>query len=165
MKDDADKVFKITDTSVMGVAGETCDRERFSSYILRNIALTKYRTGSQLDLDAIAEFTRSELAYAIRRGPFQTNILIGGVDEDGKAKLFWLDYMGTMQQTAKGAHGYAGYFTTSILEDNYKVGLTQAEGLEIMKKCANEMRTRFLLDQTKFIVKVVTKDGIEEHDI
>ena len=131
----------------MGVAGETCDRERFASYVLRNIAWNKYKTGAALDLNAIAEYTRSELAYAIRNGPYQTNILIGGIDDDGKAKLFWLDYMGTMQQVGKGAHGYAGYFTSSILEDNYREGLTQEQGLAIMKKCANEMRTRFLHDQ------------------
>lgn len=44
----------------------------------------------------------SQLAKALRKGPFQTQLLMGGVDKrtEGKddASLFWLDYLGTMQK-------------------------------------------------------------------
>ena len=73
--------------------------------------------------------------------------------------------MGAMQQVSKGAHGYAGYFTGSILNDSYKETLSLEEGLKIMKMCANEMRHRFLIDQSKFIVKIITKDGIKIENI
>ena len=148
----------------MGVAGEICDRERFSSYIMRNMALQKYRTGNDMDLEAIAEYTRSELAYAIRRGPFQTNIILAGVEND-EAKLYWIDYMGTMCQMTKGAHGYAAYFVGSILDNFYKKGMSIEDGLECMKKCVHEMKTRFLLDQSYFQVKIVTKDGSRVENI
>ena len=130
----------------MGIGGPQCDRERFASLILRNIALLKFRNGYSLDLDAIAEYTRGELAYAIRNGPFQTNLLMGGLDSEEKAKLYYLDYMGTLQQMTKAAHGYAAYFVSSILDNGYKVGLSQEDGLELMKKCASELKTRFLID-------------------
>lgn len=47
-----------------------------------------------------------QLAKALRKGPFQTQILMGGVDKraaaegEGKddASLFWLDYLGTLQK-------------------------------------------------------------------
>lgn len=42
------------------------------------------------------------MAKALRKGPFQTQLLMGGVDKraEGKAEasLFWLDYLGTMQK-------------------------------------------------------------------
>lgn len=43
-----------------------------------------------------------QLATAIRKGPIQTQLLLGGVDkgEGGKASatLYWLDYLGAMQK-------------------------------------------------------------------
>ena len=150
----------------MAISGETCDRERFASYIQRNLAWYKYKNGYELDLESTAEFTRSELAYAIRHGPFQVNMLIGGYDStQEKARLFWLDYMGTMQEVKKGGHGYAGYFTSSVLDNNYKKDMTLEEGIECIKDCVKEMQTRFLLSQPKFVMKIVTKDGTKVETI
>lgn len=43
-----------------------------------------------------------QLAKALRKGPFQTQILMAGVDKraEGKdeASLFWMDYLGTLQK-------------------------------------------------------------------
>lgn len=150
----------------MAIAGETCDRERFASYIQRNLAWHKYKHGYELDLESTAEFTRSELAYAIRNGPFNVNLLIGGYDDTTEtARLFWLDYFGSLQEVKKGAHGYAGYFTSSILDNHYKKDMTLEEGLECIKKCTDEMKTRFLISQPKFVVKIITKDGTKVETI
>lgn len=115
-----------------------------------------------MDLESIAEFTRSELAYAIRNGPFMVNILLGGYDvQEEKARLFWMDYLGTMQEVKKGAHGYAGYFVSSVLDNHYKKDMTLEEGYECAKACVNELKTRFLVNQPQFVLKIVTKDGIK----
>lgn len=144
----------------MAISGETCDRERFSSYIKRNLDWHKYKHGYELDLESTAEFTRSELAYALRNGPFQVNLLIGGYDEQTeKARLFWIDYLGTLQEVTKGAHGYAGYFVSSVLDKNYKKDMTLEEGLETAKECVHELKTRFLISQPQFVLKIITKDG------
>jgi len=117
----------------MAVAGETCDRDWFASYIQRNVDFYTYKNGYKLDLEAIAQFTRRTLADALREGPFQTNVLIGGIDEDGEAKLYWLDYLGTLERVTKGAHGYAGYFVSSVLDNAYKKAITKEEGLKAIK--------------------------------
>ena len=144
----------------MAIAGETCDRERFASYIQRNLDWYKYKHGYELDLEATAEFTRSELAYAIRNGPFNVNLLIGGFDaKEERAKLYWLDYFGTLQEVKKGAHGYANYFTASVLDNHYKKDMTLEEGVECVKQCIHELKTRFLVSQPTFVIKIVTKDG------
>ncbi len=63
---------------------------------------------------------RTELAQALRKGPYQVNCLIGGFDHlDGTAKLYWMDYFGTLQQVSKGAHGYAAYFVNSVMDNNF----------------------------------------------
>lgn len=46
-----------------------------------------------------------QLATALRKGPVQTQLLLGGVDKkaEGKdlASLYWMDYLGTLQQVTR----------------------------------------------------------------
>jgi len=106
---------------------------------------------------------RTEMATALRsRAPYQVNCLMGGychIDEE--AKLYWLDYLGTLQQVNKGAHGYAGYFVNSVLDNHFKKDMTIAEGKEACKSCIVELRTRFMINQPSFIAKIVTKEGTQ----
>ena len=41
-----------------------------------------------------------QLATALRRGPYQTNLLLGGFDEKDGAALYYLDYLASMQVRA-----------------------------------------------------------------
>jgi 20S proteasome alpha/beta subunit len=38
-----------------------------------------------------------QLAKALRKGPYQTNILLGGYDEKDGAALYFIDYLASMQ--------------------------------------------------------------------
>lgn len=54
----------------------------------------------------------AQLAKALRKGPFQTQVLMGGVDKRAEGKddssLFWLDYLGTLQKvTCFTAHSHS----------------------------------------------------------
>ena len=40
--------------------------------------------------------------------------------------------------------------------------MTVDEGLDVVKKCVHELRTRFLISQPKFKVKVVDVNGTRE---
>lgn len=57
---------------------------------------------------------------AIRKGPYSCNSLLGGIDKDGTPSLYWLDYMGALQKVTRGAHGYAAYFLSGLLDNQYK---------------------------------------------
>lgn len=76
-----------------------------------------------------------------------------------------MDYLGTLERVTKGAHGYAGYFVSAILDNEYKGTITREEGLVAIKKCIHELKTRFLIDQPAFKLKVITAAGIEIIDI
>lgn len=49
-----------------------------------------------LTTHAVANFTRSEIAEALRKAPYQINMLLGGIDTSGP-NLYYIDYLGTMQ--------------------------------------------------------------------
>lgn len=101
------------------------------------------------------------MATALRKGPYQTNLLIGGVDEtQNEVSLYYLDYLASMAKVNYGAHGYASNFVISIFDRDWKPKMTLEEGITIIKKCIHELHTRFLISQPVFVVKVVDKDGI-----
>ncbi len=162
LKHDEDKILTLNTNKVLAAAGEHTDRYQFCNYIQKNLDLQAYRTGHELSVEASAQFMRNELAQALRRAPYQVNCLIGGFEhKDGEAKLYWMDYFGTLQQVTKGAHGYAAYFVNSVLDNNYQKDMTLDQGIAALKKCIVELNTRFIINQPTFIGKVVTKDGIK----
>lgn len=120
------------------MSGEQSYRLQFSDYISKNIALIKYRNGTELNTKEAAQFIRSELAYGLRNGPFQVNCLIGGFDNN-EPQLYWVDYMGTLVKSVKAAHGYAAHFVLSTLDQGYKPDLTKEEGLAVIKRCIHEL--------------------------
>ena len=62
-----------------------------------NLELMELRTGVELGVESTAQYLRTEMATALRKGPFQVNLLMGGYDPvDGRCRLYWLDYLGTL---------------------------------------------------------------------
>jgi 20S proteasome subunit beta 4 len=61
----------------------------------------------------------------------------------------------------KGAHGYAGYFVNSVLDNSFQKDMSLDDGVAALKKCIHELRTRFIIKQPNFVAKIVTKEGIK----
>ena len=70
-----------------------------------------------------------------------------------------MDYMASLSSVNFGAHGYAANFILSVFDRDWKKGLTFDEGMEVVRKCLYELKTRFLISQPVFTVKVVDQTG------
>ncbi len=99
----------------MAIGGEHCDILRFGDYIQKNLAFMQYKNGQKLSIDDTANFVRHELAEAIRKGPYMVNCLLAGFEGD-KPRLYWHDYLGSVIELNKAAHGYAEYFVSSTMD-------------------------------------------------
>ncbi len=145
----------------MGVAGPNCDLVNFTEYIAKNLALYEFsHDGLKLSTKAQANFCRSELAAALRKGPYQVNLLLAGYDDKEGPSLYFLDYMASLQKVKYGAHGYASSFCLSTMDRETKPGMTEADALEIIDHCIHEIHVRFLINQPNFMVKIIDKDGV-----
>merc|ERR1712100_560667 len=131
----------------------------YMGFIDKNIRLNNLRTGNKMTTKAAANFTRNELASALRSGPYQADLLVAGCDASGPA-LYFIDYLASMQKCNKAAHGYGAYFALGIMDRSFKADLTLDEAKEIIRKCIKEMEVLFVMHMGKFIVKVVDKNGI-----
>ena len=158
-----DKIAELSSHSMMGVSGPNCDLVSFSEYISKNLKLYELSNdGLRLSTHAQANFCRGELAKALRRGPFQVNVLLGGYDDKVPkgGSLYTMDYLGSCQKVNYGAQGYASNFTLSIMDRDWEEGLDEDAAVKIVEHCIREMKMRFLLNQSNFIIKVVDKEGV-----
>ncbi|CAH0382958.1 unnamed protein product [Bemisia tabaci] len=163
VKDDEEKLFKISDKLVMAIAGESGDTVQFAEFISKNIQLYKMRNGYSLSPKAAAVYTRRNLADYLRsRTPYNVNMLIGGYSEDEGAKLFFIDYLASLMDLPYACHGYGGLITVSILDRYYRENMTQAEAYELIKMCVREIHKRLVINLANFKVQVISKDGIKD---
>ena len=161
LQDTDHKIFKLTNNQMIATVGESYDKKNFAKLIKANMELYFFKNGQRLTADETASYIRKELAEGIRSSPHQCNCLLAGYDVDGP-KLYWLDYLGSYAKLLKAAHGYGAYFLYGLMDNFYKKDLNLAEGEEIIKKCINELKTRFSINMVDFDVFKITKDGIED---
>jgi 20S proteasome subunit beta 4 len=153
-----DKILPLDSHKLFAMSGEHGDRIQFSQYIQKNLSLYYYRNNLELTTHAAANYTRRQLADALRQNPYQVNILLGGFDKEGPS-LYFLDYLASMHKVPFGAHGYAGYFIYGLLDKLYKDGLSLDEGVEVARACVKELQTRMVLNSPKYLAKIVDSTG------
>ncbi|PNF15952.1 Proteasome subunit beta type-2 [Cryptotermes secundus] len=163
MKDDEDKLHKISDKLVMAISGESGDTTQFAEYIAKNIQLYKMRNGYELSPNAAANFTRRNLADYLRsRTPYFVNLLLAGYNDETGPELYFVDYLASMVKVPYAAHGYGGFFSLSIMDRHHKSDMSQEEAYELMKKCVREIHKRLVVNLPNFKVQLINKDGIQD---
>lgn len=73
--------------------------------------------------------------------------------------------MGSLAKLNYGAHGYCANFILSVFDRDWQPDLTEEEAIEVIKKCIFELKTRFLISQPKFFIKIVDAQGIRVIDL
>lgn len=167
MKDDLDKIQILDSHKLLAASGVPGDVSKFSEHITQNLRLQLLRSGIPMSTAAVANYTRGELARFLRRSPYQCNILLAGYDGANEiagtkpsTALYSIDYLGTMHKLRFAADGYAQYFVLSTLDRFWKKNMSEDEALAVMDKAIAEVQKRLVINQPRFCVKVVSKDGV-----
>mmetsp|Transcript_36896 Transcript_36896/g.73431 ORF Transcript_36896/g.73431 Transcript_36896/m.73431 type:complete len:193 (-) Transcript_36896:155-733(-) len=158
-KHDEDKILELDSHKLLVGAGVPADCANFNEYIQKNLVLYELNNDVKLRTHGAANFIRGELATALRKGPYQSNLLLAGWDDQEGVSLYQMDYMASLSKVNFGAHGYAANFILSVFDRDWKSGMTMEEGLEVVRRCIHELKTRFLISQPVFTLKVVDQTG------
>ncbi|OIR58640.1 MAG: 20S proteasome subunit beta 4, PSMB2 [Amphiamblys sp. WSBS2006] len=169
MGQDKDRVLELNGNALMALVGDSGDASAFGEYVKAITALEELRNNERkMSVHALASLVRKKLAEELRsRGAYQTNLLVGGCDSHATESLgvvhtpslYWIDHLAAAQKVPYAAHGYAAFFCTSILDRAYNEDLTEEEALGLIRLCLDELRTRFLVSQGDFIIKIIDKNG------
>lgn len=163
---------------------DTGDTVQFAEYVERNIRLYQIRNNYGLRPSAAASWIRRALAESLRsRKPYSVNALLGGYDTSSyEPHLYWIDYLGTLSEVPFASHGYGSYFALSLLDRcvvpffyfllilttyqrYHDPEATLEEGLDILKRCIDEVSKRLVVAPGKYKVKIVDKDGVREIEL
>nr|KAF6444884.1 proteasome 20S subunit beta 2 [Molossus molossus] len=140
MKDDHDKMFKMSEKILLLCVGEAGDTVQFAEYIQKNVQLYKMRNGYELSPTAAANFTRRNLADCLRsRTPYHVNLLLAGYDEHEGPALYYMDYLAALAKAPFAAHGYGAFLTLSILDRYYTPTISRERAVELLRKCLEEV--------------------------
>ncbi|KAL0457179.1 UNVERIFIED_CONTAM: putative RNA helicase SDE3 [Sesamum latifolium] len=161
-KTNEDKIMVLDSHKLMGASGETGDRAQFTEYIQKNVSLYQFRNGIPLTTAAAANFTRGELATALRKNPYMVNIILAGYDKETGPSLYYIDYIASLHKLDKAAFGYGSYFALSMMDRHYRRDMTVEEAIELVDKCIMEIRSRLVIAPPNFLIKIVDKDGARE---
>jgi len=164
IKQDEQKITKLSDSLAMAVVGESGDTVQFADYIAKNIQLYKMRNGYELCPKAAATFTRKNLADSLRsRNAYRCDLLLAGFDRYSNApELYFIDYLGSIAEVPYAAHGYGGIFSTGVMDAGYRPDMTVEEAHDLLKACAKEIHKRFLVNMPSFKCVVIDKDGTRD---
>uniref|UniRef100_A0A8C8HL79 Proteasome subunit beta n=1 Tax=Oncorhynchus tshawytscha TaxID=74940 RepID=A0A8C8HL79_ONCTS len=168
MKQDQDKMFKLSDKILLLCVGEAGDTVQFAEYIQKNIQLYKMRNGYELSPKAAANFTRKNLADYLRsRTPYHVNLLLAGFDETDGPGLYYMDHLSALAKAPFAAHGYGAYLTLSILDRYYRPGGIPRSPSRLFTiplfYCPPSPLSRFILNLPSFTVRLIDTEGI--HDL
>ncbi|KAJ1950992.1 Proteasome subunit beta type-4 [Dispira parvispora] len=163
LKHNENKSRELNPHTLLAFCGEPGDTINFAEFIQKNIKLYGIRNNVELSPHAAANFTRRELAQALRsRSSYQTNMLVAGYDAQKGPSLFWIDYLAALVEVPFAAHGYCAYYCLSIMDRYYRKDMDLEEAKDVIRKCIDELQHRFIINLPRFVIQVVDKDGIRE---
>ncbi|RUS32701.1 nucleophile aminohydrolase [Jimgerdemannia flammicorona] len=167
MKDTDDKSRVLNPHTVLLYSGAPGDTVNFAEFIQRSVQLYGIRNGNELSPKAAANFTRRELANSLRsRHPYSVNMLIGGFDTTtGTPHLYWLDHLAAMAPLKFAAQGYCSHFCLSLMDRYHKPNMSVPEAIDLLRRCLQELKIRFIINLPAFRAKIVDKDGVREVEL
>lgn len=164
-KQDHDKTIKLGDNTLMSVTGESGDTAQFGEYIQKNLQLYKMKNGYEMSTHGMANYTRKQLAEALRSNPYSVNSLIAGYDKKEGCSLYFMDYLASLMKVPFAAHGYGSYFVMSTLDRWYRPDLSREQAIELLKRCMGELKARFIVSLPAMNVKIVDAKGVHDYAI
>jgi len=74
--------------------------------------------------------------------------------------LYWIDEYGSIQRMRYGAHGLGSNFVNSILDREYRPGMSRSEAVELLRTCFGQLRQRYVVNSpTEPCIKCVDVGG------
>jgi len=154
------KVYKIDDHLGMTIAGSVADAQRTVDILIANAQLYKLEMGRPIPVSSAARLV-ANLLFSARYVPFQTQVLLGGVDDSGP-HVYNMDLFGSLQEEKMVATGSGSPVAYGILEDRFKEDAEVKQNLPIIVKAVNAAMKRDAASGDSFNVSVIDENGYRD---
>jgi len=165
------KLFNLTGTSVVGLAGCWCDCQTFNRRLQVQLKMYSYNHQQEMSTGAVAQYISTAL-YGRRFFPYYVATVLAGIDEQGRGCLYHYDPVGSMEKCDSTVGGSASAFIMPFLDSVVgKKNQINPDPTPLTKeKCVSLVKDIFFSAAERDTgcgdgvhICVITKDGIEEH--
>lgn len=154
------KIYKIDDHLAMTIAGTVADAQRTVDILKANAQLYKLNMGRPIPINSAARLV-ANLLFSARYMPLATQVLIGGVDDEG-SHVFSLDPFGSLTEEKCVATGSGSPIAYGVLEDKYREDMRVEEALPIVIRAVDSAMKRDAASGDSFNVAIVDVKGFRE---
>lgn len=167
------KLFKLTDTTVLASTGCWPDTLALTSLVKVRIQMYKDQHGKEMSTTAIAQML-SNLMYNRRFFPYYVSNVLAGLDTDGSGIVYSYDPIGHCEKTTYRAGGSSGALLQPVLDN--QIGQKNMQGIEVgpvpLEKASSIIKDTFISASERDIytgdsvlLNIITKDGIAVEQI
>lgn len=160
-----DKVIPIGDKMALTTAGSVSGIQMLVKYIQSELRLKKVKSGREPTVKEAANLLRNWVYGLIRRPsmiPDITHFLFAGADNQG-VHLYNVAPDGSLfEEKEYSFSGSGSTFALGVLENDYKKGMTQEQGVALAEKCINTAIQRDSASGNGINVFVVDAQGVRK---
>jgi proteasome beta subunit len=154
----AKKVYKITDSLAMTIAGGVAVAQRIVDILKINARLFEFEKGRPMPVSAAARLVSNILFSNRSVGmPLPLQALIGGFDETGP-HVFNLDPFGSLTEEKVVSTGSGSPFAYGVLEDKFKEDSSVVEMLPVVVSAVDSAMKRDVASGDSFDVVVIIRE-------
>lgn len=154
------KVYKIDDHIGMTIAGSVADAQKTVDILTANAQLYKLEMGRPIPVSSAARLV-ANLLFSARYIPFQTQVLVGGVDDTGP-HVYNMDLFGSLMEEKVVSTGSGSPVALGILEDEFKQDADVKQNLPTIMKAVKAAMKRDAASGDSFNVSVIDENGYRE---
>ena len=154
------KVFKIAEKIGAACAGIVADMQILTREVGAYLNLYTYEREQSVTVRTAAKLMGSML-FERRYFPYLAQTIVGGIDEGG-ARLFVLDPLGSVIEDKFTAVGSGSEIAMGLLETEFKEGMSIEEGKGLARKAVKAASARDIGSGEGLDMLVITNAGIRE---
>jgi len=158
----AQKLFEINKYTAATIAGGVADCQYVVNQLRALSRLKEVEEGKVPDPKYVASICRNILFSG--RSYFVSMMIIGGYSQmEGSGKLYGIDLLGTLyEEESFISFGSGSPFSLGVLEADWKVNLTKAKGIELIKTAISSSRERDAGSGFELQICTIDKAGFTE---
>jgi len=154
------KVFKVSDRMAFAAAGLFADMQTISRILSAEIRYRELLTSSPMKVRAAAKLL-STILYSYKMYPFLSEVLFGGVDEEGP-HLFVLDFVGSLIEDDYAAIGTGASIAIGVIESEYSPDMDVESAKKLVVKAIKAAASRDVVSGDGIDIAVIDSNGVKE---
>jgi len=158
------KVYRISDRIALAVTGFYGDMSGLVRMLDVEVRYYEVTTERPMGLRAVAKLL-SNLLYSYRITPLYVEAIVGGIDVDGKPKIYVLDPVGAITEEEFAATGSGATIALGVIETSYKPDISLEEAERIAEAAMRAAISRDAGSGDAIDLVSVSLNGIKERSV